>query len=60
MKRMEDFDGAEVIPKAMDFMRNAKKDGKPFFVWLNTSRMHLYYPPQRQVAPRRRQVHARG
>jgi arylsulfatase A-like enzyme len=42
MKRMEDFDGAEVIPRAMDFMRNAKKDGKPFFVWLNTSRMHLY------------------
>ncbi|MEJ8851766.1 sulfatase-like hydrolase/transferase [Variovorax rhizosphaerae] len=23
-------------------MRNSKKEGKPFFVWLNTSRMHLY------------------
>ncbi|RJF98558.1 arylsulfatase [Noviherbaspirillum saxi] len=42
MKRMEDFDGAEVIPKAIDFMQRSKKDDKPFFVWLNTSRMHLY------------------
>ncbi|MBM3103679.1 arylsulfatase [Pseudomonas sp. V1] len=42
MQRMEDFDGAEVIPKALDFMRDAKKQDKPFFVWLNTSRMHLY------------------
>ena len=42
MKRMEDFDGAEVIPRAIDFMRSSKQEGKPFFVWLNTSRMHLY------------------
>jgi arylsulfatase len=41
-KRMQLFDSAEVAPKAMDFMPNAKKNGKPFFVWLNTSRMHLY------------------
>jgi arylsulfatase len=41
-KRMEDFDGSEVIPKAEDFMRRSKAAGKPFFVWLNTSRMHLY------------------
>lgn len=41
-ERMKDFDGAEVAPKAMEFMLKAKKDGKPFFVWLNTSRMHLY------------------
>jgi arylsulfatase A-like enzyme len=41
-KRMELFDSAEVAPKAMDFMLKAKKNGKPFFVWLNTSRMHLY------------------
>lgn len=41
-KRMQLFDSAEVAPKAMDFMLRAKKDGKPFFVWLNTSRMHLY------------------
>ncbi|TLU64160.1 arylsulfatase [Thalassotalea litorea] len=41
-ERMKNFDEGEVIPKAFDFMKNAKKDGKPFFVWLNTSRMHLY------------------
>jgi len=41
-ERMKDFDGSEVIPHAEKFMKKAKKDGKPFFVWLNTSRMHLY------------------
>jgi len=41
-KRMENFDAEEVIPKAEGFMQKAKTDGKPFFVWLNTSRMHLY------------------
>lgn len=40
--RMEEFDSAEVIPKAEAFMQKAKADNKPFFVWLNTSRMHLY------------------
>ena len=42
MKRMEDFDATEVIPKAISFMQSSQKEGKPFFVWLNTSRMHLY------------------
>jgi arylsulfatase len=42
MERMEDFDATEVIPKAEAFMKKSKDDGKPFFVWLNTSRMHLY------------------
>jgi arylsulfatase len=41
-ERMKMFDETEVAPKAMDFMKKAKSDGKPFFVWLNTSRMHLY------------------
>jgi len=41
-ERMKMFDEAEVIPKALDFMRRAKSEGKPYFVWLNTSRMHLY------------------
>ena len=39
---MKDFDGSEAIPRATTFMKQAQKDGKPFFVWLNTSRMHLY------------------
>ncbi len=41
-ERMKTFDETEVIPKALDFMRKAKSEGKPYFVWLNTSRMHLY------------------
>jgi len=41
-ERMKNFDAGEVIPLAEKFMQNAKKNGKPFFVWLNTSRMHLY------------------
>ena len=41
-KRMENFDGGEVAPLAMKFMKKAKDEGKPFFVWLNTSRMHVY------------------
>ena len=40
--RMKDFDGSEVIPRATEFMKRAQDSGKPFFVWLNTSRMHLY------------------
>jgi arylsulfatase len=42
MKRMEDFDAGEVIPLAEKFMKKSQEEGKPFFVWLNTSRMHLY------------------
>jgi arylsulfatase len=41
-ERMKNFDEDEVIPKAHAFMKKAKKDNKPFFVWLNTTRMHLY------------------
>jgi len=41
-ERMKEFDSDEVIPHAEAFMKKAKADGKPFFVWLNTSRMHLY------------------
>ena len=41
-ERMHNFDGGEVIPKALDFIDGAKQANKPFFVWLNTSRMHLY------------------
>ncbi len=27
---------------ALQFMEKAKNDGKPFFVWLNPTRMHVY------------------
>jgi arylsulfatase len=41
-ERMKNFDGTEVIPRTIDFMAAAKQDGERFFVWMNTSRMHLY------------------
>jgi len=42
IERMKDIDAQEFIPRALDFMKKAKDADKPFFVWLNTSRMHLY------------------
>lgn len=41
-ERMKMFDVQEVIPKALAFMKAAQNQNKPFFVWMNTSRMHLY------------------
>jgi hypothetical protein len=38
---MKDFDASEVVPKALDFVKKAKSDGKLFFVWLNSTHMHL-------------------
>ena len=40
-KRMETID-EEVNAKAMDFMERAAKDDKPFFLWWNTTRMHIF------------------
>ena len=47
---METFD--DVLVKASnDFMDKAKKDGKPFFIWHNTTRMHIwtFVPPKYQA-----------
>ncbi len=41
-ERMKDFDRAEMIPAALKFIDNSLKEDKPFFTWVNTSRMHLY------------------
>ncbi|KHK02598.1 arylsulfatase [Desulfovibrio sp. TomC] len=40
-KRMETID-EEVTAKTLDFMERAKKADKPFFIWYNTSRMHVF------------------
>jgi arylsulfatase A-like enzyme len=40
-KRMETID-EEVTAKALDFMERAAKDGKPFFLWWNSTRMHIF------------------
>jgi arylsulfatase len=39
-KRMETVDD-EIRDDAINFMDKAKRDGKPFFVWLNPTRMHI-------------------
>jgi arylsulfatase A-like enzyme len=39
-KRMETVDD-EIRDFAIAFIDKAKKDGKPFFVWLNPTRMHI-------------------
>jgi arylsulfatase A-like enzyme len=40
-KRMETID-EEVNVKAIDFMRRAKKADKPFFLWWNSTKMHIF------------------
>jgi arylsulfatase A-like enzyme len=40
-KRMETID-EEVTAKALDFMERAKKADKPFFIWWNSTRMHIW------------------
>jgi arylsulfatase A-like enzyme len=40
-KRMETID-EEVMAKSLDFMDRAKKANKPFFVWWNSTRMHVF------------------
>ena len=40
-KRMETVDD-EFLDHAVAFMRSAVKDKKPFFVWHNPTRMHIY------------------
>jgi arylsulfatase len=40
-KRMETIDD-EVNEKALDFMTRAKKEDKPFFMWWNSTRMHIF------------------
>jgi arylsulfatase len=39
-KRMETVDD-EILDLSLKFVDKAKKDGKPFFLWLNTTRMHI-------------------
>ena len=39
-ERMETVDD-EILDNAMKFIDKAKSDGKPFFLWLNPTRMHV-------------------
>lgn len=40
-ERMKTIDD-EILAKTFAFMDKAKTDGKPFFVWLNPTRMHVF------------------
>ncbi|MEY2777904.1 MAG: hypothetical protein RLY30_2002, partial [Pseudomonadota bacterium] len=40
-KRMETVD-EEFLARTAQFIESSVKDGKPFFAWLNTTRMHIY------------------
>lgn len=40
-KRMETCDD-EFVLAAKDYIKRQHKEGKPFFVWLNTTHMHMY------------------
>ena len=40
-KRMETID-EEFLSASIDFIERANRDKKPFFVWLNPSRMHIW------------------
>ena len=40
-KRMETVD-EETTAAALDFMQRAHDEGKPFFVWWNSTRMHIF------------------
>ncbi len=39
-KRMETVDD-EILDNALKFVDKARRDGKPFFLWLNPTRMHV-------------------
>jgi arylsulfatase A-like enzyme len=47
---METFDDV-LVKDSEGFMDKAKNDGKPFFIWHNTTRMHVftYLPPKYQA-----------
>lgn len=40
-KRMETID-EEVTARTLEFMKEAKDAGKPFFIWWNSTRMHIW------------------
>jgi arylsulfatase len=40
-KRMETID-EEVTTRTLEFMERAKKANKPFFIWWNSTRMHIF------------------
>jgi arylsulfatase len=46
-KRMETFDG-EVLAASLDWLDRVGKGGKPFFLWFNTTAIHIWSHPQQK------------
>ncbi len=51
IKRMETVDG-EFIDATINFMQRAKFAKRPFFAWLNTTRMHVFHHVPKQYQQR--------
>ena len=48
-KRMETIDG-EILAETLKYMDRVGKEGKPFFLWFNTTAIHIWsHPPQKYV-----------
>ena len=48
MKRMETID-EEILKGSMDYLARAKKADKPFFLWVNFTRMHIWLRLKKEV-----------
>jgi arylsulfatase A-like enzyme len=46
-ERMETFD-SEVLAKSLDFLDRAGKSGQPFFLWFNSTAIHIWSHPQQK------------
>ena len=47
-KRMEHID-EEFFAGAVEYLQRAKKADKPFFIWFNTTRMHVWTTSRRKA-----------
>ncbi|TWI03847.1 arylsulfatase [Luteimonas cucumeris] len=48
-KRMETFD-SEVLDKTLDYLDRVGKEDKPFFVWFNTTAIHIWsHSPEKYI-----------
>ena len=47
---MPGHDKDEILPRSMDFIREAAKAKEPFFAWVNTSRGHVLDAASREEA----------
>jgi arylsulfatase A-like enzyme len=51
-KRIETVD-EEILDLSLGFIDKSAKDNKPFFCWFNSTRMHVFTPPQEGATARR-------